>query len=433
MEKSWNPHERFEWDEPEPLDMEAWEEDFASEAEFDGELDDGGPLEDEVEALEEHETGGRSAVGLSRVAVHDLHPGRTKKLRPLPWRHGVYGLLVHQTGRGGLWKEGLRKDGNPRKRLQRYYNSKNAVTFINSWGGVEGGDLVQMVDERTNTVYGVGLSNMRPAVQNGSWERKIKSETLRHWRARWPGYANPLALLPRDGDKRAHPNKCYLQVECVPCAPGRDAPAPPMRPGLRFTTAQHDAIAALAVDIADRHGWLEDRWWRTPRLLGHEDVSPVDRDGWDPGWLRDKPYFDWDYVYDRIEGLWRKHGTTGWLPRIIGKAGDQMSGLGSAIGNILENGQEIVAVQRAIASGERDENELTDIAFYAAHPERNGRRIAKHETEMIRAWRSLREKVVRPLLRAQSEIAHEAEWEAEANWLNEDEAFEPDEEVWRQP
>jgi hypothetical protein len=81
-----------------------------------------------------------------------------------------------------------------------------------------------------------------------------------------------------------------------------------MRAGLRFTRAQHDTVAAPAIDIVDRNGWPSgEEWWRTPRLLGHEDLKPISRHdkggGWDPGYLRDEPYFDWSYVYQRIEDL----------------------------------------------------------------------------------------------------------------------------------
>jgi hypothetical protein len=86
--------------------------------------------------------------------------------------------------------------------------------------------------------------------------------------------------------------------------------ATPLRPGLRFTKAQHDSVARLAVDVARRNHWpANEEWWRSPRLLGHEDLTPITRKdskgGWDPGYLRERPYFDWDYVYTEIQRLWR--------------------------------------------------------------------------------------------------------------------------------
>ena len=82
--------------------------------------------------------------------------------------------------------------------------------------------------------------------------------------------------------------------------------AEPMRPGLKFTKAQHDTAAFLAVDIAERKGW-PDGWWLTPRLGAHEFFTPISRHntggGWDPGITRAKPFFDFDYVQSVIEDL----------------------------------------------------------------------------------------------------------------------------------
>jgi N-acetyl-anhydromuramyl-L-alanine amidase AmpD len=127
---------------------------------------------------------------------------------------------------------------------------------------------------------------------------------VKRWGERWPGYANPLDLLP--GSKFA--NAPYVQIEMIPCVYGgkrKDLPAP-LAPGLRFTRAQHDAVAALYVDLAKRHSWPAE-WWRTPRVVGHEDVTPASRHdkngGWDPGFLRAQPYFDWPHVIREIGRL----------------------------------------------------------------------------------------------------------------------------------
>jgi N-acetyl-anhydromuramyl-L-alanine amidase AmpD len=107
-------------------------------------------------------------------------------------------------------------------------------------------------------------------------------------------------------------NAPYLHLEMIPCvfAEGHElvTAAEPLRAGLRFTKAQHDAVVALACDVAARKGWDDPddhaRWWRTPRLLGHEDLTPLSRHdksgGWDPGALRPAPYFDWQYVLEAI-------------------------------------------------------------------------------------------------------------------------------------
>lgn len=58
-------------------------------------------------------------------------------------------------------------------------------------------------------------------------------------------------------------------------------------------------------------------------------------------------------------------------------------------------------VPAAIASGNRDENALTDLEFFARHPERGGARIEKGDKALAKEWIQIRDDVVRPaLLRA---------------------------------
>jgi hypothetical protein len=172
-----------------------------------------------------------------------------------------------------------------------------------------GGELLQMANERKQA-NGVGMLEQIRSIKSGKFEKDLPPIVVSLWRKHWPGYNHPLDLLPT-GEQYANP--CYIHVECVPCVypwNGRYGAweVQPMRPGLRFTKAQHDTVAYLATDIARRNGWpLNEKWWRTPRLLGHEDLSPITRHdkfgGWDPGYLRENPYFDWDYVYSMIERI----------------------------------------------------------------------------------------------------------------------------------
>jgi hypothetical protein len=62
-------------------------------------------------------------------------------------------------------------------------------------------------------------------------------------------------------DTRPLVNSCYVHLECVPGTHWLDnvlvtgAGIEPMGPGLRFTRAQHNTVARLAIDIATRNGW----------------------------------------------------------------------------------------------------------------------------------------------------------------------------------
>jgi len=61
--------------------------------------------------------------------------------------------------------------------------------------------------------------------------------------------------------------------------------------------------------------------------------------------------------------------------------------------------QQIVLAQ--IAQGMRDENRITDAAFFDRYPQRNGRPLAAGELALRREWVEIRDGLVRPLLRAQ--------------------------------
>ncbi len=60
----------------------------------------------------------------------------------------------------------------------------------------------------------------------------------------------------------------------------------------------------------------------------------------------------------------------------------------------------LAAARAAIAQGQRDINRLTDIVFFARHPERRGRKLHRRETQLTQEWVQIREQVVRPMLGA---------------------------------
>ena len=51
-----------------------------------------------------------------------------------------------------------------------------------------------------------------------------------------------------------------------------------------------------------------------------------------------------------------------------------------------------------IIAGVRDPNALTDRVFFARHPERNGMRLAPHETALRHEWMSILQRLVQPTL-----------------------------------
>jgi hypothetical protein len=338
--------------------------------------------------------------GWSALAVPAAKPWDAGD-RPAGWQSNVYGLVVHTTG-SGLPASAKARGVYHTVRAVDYYSSSHGCHYVCGWGGVERGDLIQVANEREQA-NGVGVTNraepakdQRRSVAAGRFEADLPGVLVRRWRQRWPGYEHSLALLPGTDSV----NSCYVHLECVPCVYWLDDElvtgdgVEPMRSGLRFTRAQHDTVARLAVDIATRNGWPSDEpWWRSPRLLGHEDLTPISRHdqggGWDPGYLRESPYFDWDYVYRCIEDNGPGTAVT-----------DMLDDLRDRFADLLGAGDEERAVRSAIAEGLRETNELTNLVFFARHPEMNGRRIAPHETELAEEWKSIRDRVVGPELAA---------------------------------
>ncbi len=246
--------------------------------------------------------------------------------RPKGWIGGCFGLVVHTTG-GGLPQQAKKAGLWPTVSAVNHYSKSHGCHYINGWGGLHGGDLLQVAGERERAM-GVGTRKDQPetnqwaSVARGTWEEDLTEvaslATVNRWKRRWAhtDATNPLELFPSK-----YANSCYIHVECIPMVyywkrkTFTDLRVEALREGLRFTQEQHETVAMLATDIAYRNGYIDEpEWWKSGRLVGHEDVTPLSRSvksgGWDPGWLRAKPYFDWNYVNDMIEH-WMKERAAG--------------------------------------------------------------------------------------------------------------------------
>jgi hypothetical protein len=280
---------------------------------------------------------------------------------------------------------------------------------------MEAGELIQVANEIVRA-KGVGFSNDNPkknqrrSITAGRFDDDLPGVLVRLWHQRWPGKRHSLELLPPGADSA---NVCYVHVESPPCVfwwdDKRGTGPAPMRPGLRFTKAQHDAIAHLAVDVARRNGWpMDETWWRTPRLLGHEDLTPISRHnsggGWDPGYLRQTPTFDWDYVYGEIQAIARRGplGTTlDAIKRSVDSVFTVLGALASRFRELVAAGQEHQAITLAYQQGQTDANKLTNLVFFARHPKLGGRAIRRDEKGLAGEWVRIRDELVRPFLNAE--------------------------------
>ena len=211
-----------------------------------------------------------------------------------PW-----GLMLHTTG-GGVTSKARKEGKTPLDvALEIYIKSQNGSNGY-PWGGPNyvidlDGSIHQIAPDEAQTEHGGGGN--REAYRSGSWTSRVSPETVRQWRRQWPGTEHPYKLFPSYS-----PNTDFIGVEMIPIGDGFGGP--PMAPGLRFSKKQHDAAIAIGRDLANRFGWPAD--WASTRLVGHEDVDPIERydtkGGWDPGWLREAPYFDFGYVRRSLGG-----------------------------------------------------------------------------------------------------------------------------------
>src|SRR5262245_60591037 len=77
--------------------------------------------------------------------------------RPVDWQGHVYGLVVHTTG-SGLPAEADDLGRYHTVHAVDYYTRSHGCHYVNGWAGVEGGDLLQLANER-ELAYGVGVTN----------------------------------------------------------------------------------------------------------------------------------------------------------------------------------------------------------------------------------------------------------------------------------
>jgi hypothetical protein len=225
--------------------------------------------------------------------VHGVRDPKLALSCGTPW-----GALLHTTGRGVVAQAKEEKRTPLDVALETYIASQNGSNGY-FWGGPHyvidhDGGKHQIAPENAMTAHAGGGN--RAAYLSGHWTGKVSGATLNAWRKQWVArFHHPYALFPSKS-----PNHDYVGIEIIPCGAGFGLP---MRPGLLFTKEQHDAAAALVADIGKRHGWPGE-WHHTSRLVGHEDVDILARmdskGGWDPGWLRDAPYFDFAYVRSRV-------------------------------------------------------------------------------------------------------------------------------------
>ena len=135
---------------------------------------------------------------------------------------------------------------------------------------------------------------------SGNWLAKVAKGVASWWKARWVGIQSPQHLYPSTS-----PNEDYVGIELVPCVAyvkGNNGSLKPVfgepaGPGQRFTAQQYTSLAMLVNELSSKYGIP----LSGGRLVGHEDIDPMDRPGWDPGDMHG--YFSWSLLRGIIAGL----------------------------------------------------------------------------------------------------------------------------------
>ncbi len=219
-----------------------------------------------------------------------------------PREGAVYGVAVHTTG-SGVVDVAAKQSRDPLDYTVHvvYENPDNfCAHYVVGWDGT----VWQVMDETLKAQHIGFLPNDRESFLDGSWVDELASKEPQRpnvptlWKARWPSFKSPAHLFPGPS-----PNQVYVGIEMIPLTGAVGQPAPLISNGVarKYTDAQHQTVAKLIADIAARWNLPDEIWDASSgRLVGHEDVNPLERSvasgGWDPGALRDVPQFDWDYV-----------------------------------------------------------------------------------------------------------------------------------------
>lgn len=199
----------------------------------------------------------------------------------------VFGIAVHTTG-GGIPDRVAKTGKHPLDVAREIYRSMGLVgphVVVAPDGSYEQYAPYERVR------YHVGLEpEHRRSFLDGHWredKNRISADVIAWWDARWPGVKSPSHLYPGTSA-----NKAYVGIELIPC--GRYVTVPGMiktqwrweygsRPGFdgqRFSMEQYAALAKLCTQLAGTYGI---DLAKIGRLVGHEDVNPYTRPGWDPG------------------------------------------------------------------------------------------------------------------------------------------------------
>ncbi len=197
-------------------------------------------------------------------------------------RRAVFGITVHTTG-DGIPAE-VAKYGKSHLDVAR--ETYLAMGMVGPHYVIDPFGSVEQYAKPETVRYHVGIeAEHRRSFLDGHWEvdaNRIPRPVVAWWKARWPGIKSPSHLYPGPSA-----NKAYIGIELIPA--GRYVKNSDWtfehgtRVGFdkqRFSLEQYIALARLCNQLAEENGLdLE----KDGVLVGHEDLNPYSRPGWDPG------------------------------------------------------------------------------------------------------------------------------------------------------
>lgn len=211
--------------------------------------------------------------------------------------YNPYGIMVHTTGIGPCDKA-LREGTDVLTAALKIYESMGPVGphyVISPLGAIS-----NLTPPSEKAHHCKVSADQRRSFLDGEWENMAPKWLVRDWKERFPGVKSPQHLYPS-----RTPNDDYIGIELIPCGTwvdGRGSWKPvfgrPMLTGGRYTTSQYVQLARLCLHLEEEHGIDVDL---PGRLVGHSDINPLTRPGWDPGFY--KGYFNWNVLRELISEL----------------------------------------------------------------------------------------------------------------------------------
>ena len=212
---------------------------------------------------------------------------------PTAGKRTVFGICVHTTGDGV--PAAVERTGMPHHTVA--LATYTAMESVGPHFVIDPFGYVAQYADPGLIRHHVGLeAEHRRSFLDGHWTEdanRISRDCVAWWQARWPQFRSPSHLYPSD-----RPNKDYIGIELIPAGTYVKNKGWTFqhgsRPGFdkqRFSVEQYVALARLAQGLAEAYGI---DLTKRNRLLGHEDLNPYTRPGWDPGDARQ--FFSWELL-----------------------------------------------------------------------------------------------------------------------------------------